>query len=377
MSWITLAPREPRPGHLVCACDVAAPADSPAPAADAPALGFAAGVFALTVLTQALTAAVLPLAGVVLAPRPGWAPLPFALTLVGAGVATLPAALLTDLFGRRAALAMGASLGLAGGAIAAWSFVSGQFFGLALGAFWLGVAQGFGFFYRHVPVLRAADKPRAVGAVLGAGALAVLLAPAAVGAAQSLAGPLAPAAALLAVGAAEVVLLVVAIAMRPGRDIGAPAPARSGRTPQFLLATLAGAAAWFAMASLMANAAPTMALCGIGSATAAGVIAGHILSMYVPAALAGPWATRLGASKITAVGLAMILFALFEMGRADARTAFGAAMILAGAGWSLAMLGATIAIHQGGRPSTRDLALHDAALFAAAVAGALGGAFWR
>ena len=52
-------------------------------------------------------------------------------------------------------------------------------------------------------------------------------------------------------------------------------------------------------------------------------------------------------------------------------------MALAGCGWSLAMLGATIAIHRDCSPSPRLLALHDAALFAAAVAGALCGAFWR
>ncbi len=125
MSWVTLAPPQERPGHLVCACDLTPPA-SPPVAAGAPGLGLAAGIFALTVLAQALTAAVLPTAGVSLAPKPIWAALPYALTLVGAGVATLPAAALADLFGRRAALALGASLGLAGGAVAARSFVAGS-----------------------------------------------------------------------------------------------------------------------------------------------------------------------------------------------------------------------------------------------------------
>jgi hypothetical protein len=376
MSWVTLAPPQERPGHLVCACDLDAPA-APLAAAGATGIGVAAGVFALTVLAQALTAAVLPLAGIVLAPRPGWAALPYALTLVGASVATLPAALLTDLFGRRAALALGASLGLAGGAVAARSFVAGQFFGLALGAFWLGVAQGFGFFYRHAPVLRAADKPRAVAAALGAGALAALLAPATIGAARTLAGPLAPAAALLAVGVAQIAILILAMTMQPAHDVSAPVPARSQRRGVFALATLAAAAAWFAMASLMANAAPAMAICGVGSAAASAVIAGHILSMYAPAAIAGPWIGRFGVSRVATAGLAMIAFALLEASRAAAALHFAALMALAGCGWSLAMLGATIAIHRDCSPSPRLLALHDAALFAAAVAGALCGAFWR
>lgn len=372
MSWVTLEAPQERPGHLVCACDLAPPDAAPA-AAGAPSLALAAGVFALTVLSQALAAAVLPLAGLVLAPTPRWAALPFALTLVGAGVATLPAALLTDLFGRRAALALGASLGLAGGAIAARSFVAGQFFGLALGAFWLGVAQGFGFFYRHSPVPQAGDKPRAVALVLGAGALAALLAPATIGAARTLAGPLAPAAALLGVGAAQVAILALAMTLRASRDVGAPVAPRAQHGPLFALATFAGAGAWFGMAALMAGAAPMMAICGIGSAAASGVIAIHILAMYAPAAIAGPWLARLGAAKIAVAGLAMILVALAAAGRAGATLPFAALMALGGCGWSLAMLGATVAIHRDCAPSPRLLALHDGALFAAAVAGAL----WR
>jgi hypothetical protein len=376
MSWVTLAPRQERAGHLICACDLTPP-DAPAVAANGPSVALAAGVFALTVLAQALTTATLPLAGAVLAPRPLLAAAPYALTLVGAAVATLPAAILTDLFGRRAALALGASLGLAGGAIAARSFVAGQFFGLALGAFWLGVAQGFGFFYRHAPVASAGDKGRAIGIVLGAGALAALLAPAMIGVAQGLAGPLAPAAALLCAGAVEVTVLGLAMTMQAGRDVSAAAPAQAKPSGRFLLATLAGALAWLAMTSLMANAAPTMALCGIGAATASGVIAIHILAMYAPAAIVGPWIGRLGGAKIATVGLAIILCALAVARRADDGLHFGALMAFAGCGWSLAMLGATLSLHRGGSPSPRVLALHDAALFAAAVAGALAGPFWR
>ena len=165
MSWVTLSPAEERPGHLVCACDLTPSASSGSFDLDGPSLAVTAGMFALTVLGQALSTVVLPAAGLVLAPRTSMAVWPYALTLVGAGIATLPAAALTDLFGRRAALALGASLGLAGGALAARSFAGGQFFGLALGAFWLGVAQGFGFFYRHAGVSGGRDKSRTIAAI--------------------------------------------------------------------------------------------------------------------------------------------------------------------------------------------------------------------
>ena len=373
MSWVSLAPDGERAGHLLCICDPASPPPDDALSPGSAGVAGAAGVFALTVLTQALTTAILPVAGVVLAPSPGWAALPYALTLVGAGVATLPAALLTDFFGRRATMALGASLGLAGGAIAARGFAIGQFWIMALGAFWLGAAQGFGYFHRHGAATRAADKARAVALVLGAGCAAAFAAPTIMAAAQAKAGPLAPAAGLMAAGALQVLTLaLVMTGGAAGRLGAAPAPARleAGR---FVPATTAASLAWFGMTRLMAHAAPAMIDCGVGESFVAGVIASHLVWMYAPAAAAGPWITRLGAGKVTMAGLAMIAAALAIFGLDTSAPPFAALMALAGGGWSLAMLGATVTLHRGSSPSAGWLALHDGALFAAAVAGALSG----
>ena len=371
MSWVTLSPAEERPGHLVCACDLTPSAPSDSFDLDGPSLAVTAGMFALTVLGQGLSTAVLPAAGLVLAPRTSMAVWPYALTLVGAGIATLPAAALTDLFGRRAALALGASLGLAGGALAARSFAGGQFFGLALGAFWLGVAQGFGFFYRHAGVSGGRDKSRTIAAILSSGALAALAAPGVIVLAQSAAGPLAPAVALLCAGAVQVAVLALAMMTMGGGGVRARIAATSKRKCPIVAATAAAAVAWFGMAALMAHAAPNMALCGVGAAAASGLIASHILSMYAPAAIVGPWVERLGAGKVAAVGLLAVLCAFVEARRATTAPGFEVTMFLAGCGWALTMLGATLTIHEGGSPSPRTPALHDGVLFAAAVAGAL------
>ena len=67
MSWVGLAPRQPRPGHLACVCDTEPPPTSGGALAAAPGLTSAAAMFALTVLAQALAAATLPMAGAILA----------------------------------------------------------------------------------------------------------------------------------------------------------------------------------------------------------------------------------------------------------------------------------------------------------------------
>jgi len=371
MSWVTLSPPHGRPGQLACVCDSAPPAAAGVAVGPTPGVAAAAGPFALTVFAQALTTTTLPLAGAVLAPKAAWGALPYALFFVGAALATLPAAILTDRFGRRAALALGASLGLAGGVIAARNVASGHFAGLALGALWLGVAQGFGFFYRHAPIARAADGARAIAAILGSGALAAALAPAAISLARASFGPLAPAAVLLLAGAAEVGVLILTLNSAAAIPVALASPPQPIQILRFLGATLAAGGAWFGMALLMASAAPAMALCGVGYATTSAVIANHFLWMYAPAAIARRWLRRLGGAWVAGCGLTLVLCAVLAFWRQTGAFEFAALMAAAGFGWSLAMFGASMLLHEKGAPSAPWLALHDAAFFSAGVAGAL------
>jgi hypothetical protein len=371
MTWVKLAPRAPRPGHLACACDVEPPASAGVIVEGASGVAATALIFALTVLAQALATATLPLAGAILAPNPLARAAPYALFLLGAALATLPAALLEDQFGRRAALALGASLGIGGGVLAARSFVVGEDSGLAIGALWLGVAQGFGFFYRHATVARGGTRARDFAIVFGAGAFAAGIAPLLANLAQAAPGPLAPAKLLIGASVAEVATLALALGLPARRGVAAPQTTRAIEGRRFAGATLAAALAWFGMSRLMAEASPSMALCGVGLATASGVIANHLLWMYAPAAFAGPWVRRGGAARIAFAGVLLVAVASLGFSRAETALGFAAAMAAAGLGWSLAMAGASGLLFERGPPAARWLALHDAAFFAAGVAGAL------
>ncbi len=175
-----------RAGRLACFC----PPGAPSPGADlaasldearwSPGVATLAAGFALSVLSQSLALGVLPLAGRLLAPAPILMAAPYIAMLLGAATATFPASFLLDAFGRRAALALGASLGIAGGLVMAWALTVNLFAPFCLGAFWLGVAQGFSLFYRHEAALGAGSGGRARAAliVFGSGALAGLAGPA-------------------------------------------------------------------------------------------------------------------------------------------------------------------------------------------------------
>ncbi|MGB8277915.1 MAG: MFS transporter [Methylovirgula sp.] len=375
MSLIDLEPAKARAGQLFCSCDGENAAEDGV--AERPALMQIALGFGLTVIVQSLYVAVLPIAGAEITEQPALATLPYALTLVGALAASLPAAMLTDVFGRKSAFALGASLGLAGACLAAWSISERQFAGLALGSFWLGVAQGFGFFFRHSAALAAENKAKAIAIVLGAGSLAAIAAPALLSVAQSTAGPLAPAAALLLAGAAQIVLLALCLAL-PGKSIAA------ARAPQairidgiYLWATLAGALAWLGMALMMAGSPGLMAGCGIGLAGRSEVISWHILAMYAPAAILGLLLPNPRGEIFCALGVVLLAGAIAVLTKLTSFLDFGLVLIVAGSGWSLTMFGATLMVHAKGALSRPLLALHDAALFGGAIAGAMAAAFLR
>jgi cytochrome c oxidase cbb3-type subunit 1 len=88
--------------------------------------------------SQVLTLTILPLAGLAFAPSKGLSTLPFTAFYAGAALASVPASLLLDSFGRRAAFSLGAALGAAGGLVLVWALMKLHFGALVLGAFWLG-----------------------------------------------------------------------------------------------------------------------------------------------------------------------------------------------------------------------------------------------
>jgi hypothetical protein len=379
MSGVVLERSEARGGQLACVCDVAPPATTePATSSNGNDLVPLAIANGFTVLAQTLTLSVIPIAGVTLAPNSALSALPYGALLAGAGLATLPAAYLTMGLDRRFGFALGASLGLAGACLAAWGVGVAHFPALVLGAFWLGLAQGFGAFYRHGAATRTSGRARAIGIVIGAGAVAALIAPAMVEAARALAGPLLPAALIFGAGVAHLGTLAADFALPPSplqatsrRDVASGD--RTAQNAGFLRATLAGSLAWFIMAALMGGTPVRMLDCGIDLQGSAGLISWHILAMYGPALIAGRLVQprlrglTLGIGLLcAAAGAAVAMFA-------SSGPIFAVAFLLGGFGWSLSMVVATNLLHAQGTPKRHLLALHDALLLAAAIAGAAAG----
>lgn len=381
------AARLARAGRLACFCPPGAPTGAPTPDAAldgarwSPGVATLAAGFALSVLSQSLALGVLPLAGRLLAPDPHWMAAPYVAMLLGAAAATFPASFLLDAFGRRAALALGASLGVAGGLIMAWALTVNLFAPFCLGAFWLGVAQGFSLFYRHEAALGSTGTSRARAAliVFGAGALAGLAGPALAWQVARTAPASLFAATALAAALTQVLVLALAVFATARAPVLPHAYARTEPRPDwpaFIAPSLIAALAWFGMTAAMVAAPGAMSGCGIGAPLVFSAISWHVVAMYAPAFFTGFFARRLGALTTAALGLALIAAAWAIESAANDYWRFAAALIVVAIGWSLATAGASLRLYARANPSRGMLAAHDALLFLSAIAGAIAAAWW-
>ena len=357
-----------RAGRLVCFC----PPGMPVEGAEARGPVLLSAGFALSVLAQTLTLGILPLAGLLIAPRADLAGLPYMAMLLGAAVATFPASFLLDAFGRRASFALGASHGIAGGLVLAWALNAQAFMPFCLGAFWLGVAQGFGLFYRHEAAMGGGVMGRAMllGVVFGSGALAGLVGPGLLMAGERFMPltPFVPA----ALAAAFVQVMVLALAMIWGPHEATSVIVQEVRRFQLrdaLAPTIIAAAAWFGMTALMLASPSAMISCGLSAAGVTGLLAWHVVAMYAPGFSMGLLIKILGEAGTALLGLALVLMARLALAQAGDAASFGAGLMVLAIGWCLATAAATIWL-QKATPPRWALAAHDTCLLLAALAGA-------
>lgn len=357
-----------RAGRLSCFCPAGAPVSG-----EARGLFTLAGGFAASVLSQTLVLGLLPLAGLLLAPKPSMAVFPLVAMLLGAALATFPASFLLDAFGRRASFALGASHGVAGGCLMAWSLATHNFYPLLLGAFWMGVAQGFSWFYRHEAAIGSSrgEKLAAVALVFGAGSLAGLAGPGLAQIAESLAPGLYAGTALLA-AAMQFATLAFAAATSRRLPVAAPfSQALQTNWRAMIVPTLIAALAWFCMNLVMLAAPFSMVNCGIAAAGVMGAVAWHVVAMYAPAFMLAPLAGRINGKWFAAFGLFAIVIALLVFNGAASAERFTASLVLLAVGWSLTTTATTAWLHEDAAPSRAMLAVHDSVLFLAAIGGAL------
>jgi hypothetical protein len=241
-----------------------------------------------------------------------------------------------------------------------------------LGAFWLGVAQGFGLFYRHEAAMGGGVMGRSLllGVVFGSGALAGLVGPGLLTAGERLMPltPFVPAA--LAAAFVQVGVLALAMVWGPHETAASPAQEmRAFHVREGLAPTMIAAAAWFGMTALMLASPSAMISCGLSAAGVTGLLAWHVVAMYAPGFFMGVLTQILGEAGTALLGLALVIAALLLLVHATDAAGFALGLMVLAVGWCLATAATTVWL-QRAAPPRWALAAHDACLLLSALAGA-------
>ena len=299
--------------------------------------------------------------GAVLAPDKGLATLPITAMVLGMWLGTLPVGALARNFGRRFALQVGSAFGVMSGLISYAAVLNGQFWLLLVGTFCGGLYAAAHQSYRFAAADTASEafRPKVVSWVLAGGVFAAVIGPQLVIFTKDLLPPYLFAASYLGQSAcallAAAVLMFVKVPPLPAKRAENARPlAAIVRTPRFFVAVACGIASYTMMNIIMTSAPLAMVGCGHSVTDATLGIQWHVLAMYAPSFITGGLIGRFGVERITGIGLGLIALTAV-VGIAGITVAhFWSALVLLGAGWNLAFIGATTMVTQCHRPEERN-----------------------
>lgn len=317
-----------------------------------------AGSQALMLSAIVLSMSLAAILGALLAPDKSLATLPVAAMVVGTAIASLPAALLMRRLGRRAGFLMGASLGVAGSALAGYGLWQSSFALFVLGHLLLGSYQGFANYYRFAAAeaVDVAHTTRAISWVVAGGVVAAFLGPqlGQWGRDWLISGPF--------VGSylAQAVLSVMALGvlsqvrLKPVTVVagGTVRSVRELLSQPLLLISILGASVGYSVMIMVMTATPLAMLgCGLPGQSVTPVIQWHVVGMFAPSFFTGNLIKRHGAPRIMQTGFVLLLGHVAIALSGLEFLHFASALILLGVGWNFAFVGGTALLTQTYRPA--------------------------
>ena len=316
---------------------------------------------ALTGANSAVIFATGSIVGASLAPDVSLATVPISMYVAGLAAGTLPTGAISRAYGRRVAFIVGTGCGMLTGLLGAFAILHASFplFCCAtfLGGLYGSVSQSYRF--AVADGASAAFRPKAVSWVMAGGVFAGVLGPQLVQWTMDVWQPYLFAFSFVV----QAMVALIAMAVLAGVDAPKPAPAdlhggrplfEIARQPRFIAAALCGVIAYPMMNLVMTSAPLAMRMCGLSLSDSNFGIQWHIVAMYGPSFFTGTLITRFGAPRIVALGLA--LEAAGAMIGLSGITAmhFWATLIVLGAGWNFAFVGASALVLETHRPQERN-----------------------
>lgn len=301
--------------------------------------------------------------GARLAPDPSLATLPVSMSVLGMALTTLPGALLMQRIGRKRAFILSAALAGFASLLVAWAVWRADYLVFCGAIVLMGANLALVQQYRFAAI-------EFVGPERASGAISIVMC-GTLGAAL-----LAPQLALLgrnAIGGVEYVgsfvlvsllyagaILVLSMLPDTAPKVAASSePARRfrevARQPEFLVAVLAGVAAYGVMSFIMTATPLSMHVHdGHGVDDTAWVVQSHLLGMYLPSLISGWLIARLGVRPMMLLGIVLMgtCIGISVLGT-HAVMHYWWGLVLLGAGWNLMFIAGTTLLASSYRASER------------------------
>ena len=274
--------------------------------------------------------------------------LPMAVQMAATMAASIPAGIIFSRLGRKPGFFLGCFCALCGSLTFALGVYRGSFLIYCLGAIpgglGFGIAQHLRFAAAEVATPEA--RPRAIALVMAGGVLAAIIGPEIVKRTNDMLPPLTFLGTYFSLTIlpflAAILLTVVKLPPAPPPQTVRVSFRAILSRPTFIVAVVAGMAAYGSMNLVMASTPLQMMLCGYGVNASADVIRAHSISMYLPGFITGRLISRFGSHRMICAG------AVLTLGCVVANWALGSlyltfflALMLLGIGWNFMFVGAT------------------------------------
>lgn len=289
------------------------------------------------------------LVGARLASDVALATLPLALQFLATMLTTIPASLLMKRTGRRTGFLLGAVLALVGAGLCAYGIFTVQFLWFNLGSVGIGMANGFGVYYRFAAADVSTDdfRSRAIAYVLAGGVVAAVAGPTL----ARLTRDSVTSAPFLGSFIALALIYVLLFLVLAGLNIPRPSEheqhargrplARIVRQPVFVVALLSAMLGYGIMSLVMTATPLAMQVYRHSFGDTAFVIEWHVLGMYVPSFVTGHLIRRFGVLNIILLGSALMLACVVINLSGTGVVQFLVALVALGIGWNFLFIGGT------------------------------------
>lgn len=335
---------------------------------------------ALNLTAAVIAVTIAGLVGTKLAATPALGTIPYGAQFAAVMMATYPASMLMQRFGRRVVFSVAAFFLILSGALGMYAVESGSFAGLISTHFLLGIYIACANFYRFAAVdhVDAAQKPKAISLVVAGGVVAAVIGPTIASIFRVVPGHAEFAwcyGSFMVLGVLTLVLIFLWRPVPTGKDTLAPVPAaphpRSTWNLSILTAIFCSAGGYFLMNLLMVQASLVMKdICSFGQTSQ--VIQMHVLAMFVPSFFTGSVIARIGLKQTLLLGFGLLIAAAIFGGMPIEYNNIFTSLILLGLGWNFTYVGGGALLAQAVKAQYRHRwqGINDTVIAACATLGA-------